>query len=320
MGWLASQIYTFTIVALFFIASGVFYVFSKNENQKENVRKGGSVFMKIMINSLIIENFIGILSNTTCRKNELGESFVLNNSNMKCFSGEHIGLFIVSLIIFFFYFLFAILFYPSLYKISNETESFFNIEVLGKVMYACVVVFISDEYMNFKLIFTIFLISLFLSLSIFGYFQDKYDYNTMKGHVQENILLLWIYFWAILSYNRLASIAGFWILVITAILLTIESYFIIYMESCHNKLKDCLRVLQANRNQNSAQDARVVKFIYVASNYQVVPPSDSQVVPPSDSHVVPPSDNQVVPDNQLDQCNHSQNLEDTIPNIDMSQI
>jgi hypothetical protein len=122
-----------------------------------------------------------------------------------------------------------------LYKFANETESFFNIEVLGKLMYACVVVFISDKYMNFKLIFVVMLIFSSLSLSVFGYLEGKYNSDLLYTHIKENTVLLWIYFWAVLSYNKLAGNAGFWILVITVLLVTVINYY----ESFHEAISRC---------------------------------------------------------------------------------
>ncbi|OMJ83855.1 hypothetical protein SteCoe_15158 [Stentor coeruleus] len=233
--WIVGQIYTFTLVGIFFLFSVVFYITSKKESNMNNVRKIGAAFMKFVINATVIENFVGILGNLACETSLVGESVVLNNDSLKCFSGEHIGIFIMSIVVFFAYFLFAILFYPCLYKFANETESFFNIEVLGKLMYACVVVFISDKYMNFKLLFVVLLIICSLSLSIFGYLEGKYNSDLLYTHIKENVVLLWIYFWAVLSYNDLAESAGFWILVITVLLVTVINYY----ESCHEAIVRC---------------------------------------------------------------------------------
>lgn len=276
--WVVGQIYTFTLVGVFFLFSVVFYITSKKESNSNTVRKVGAAFMKFVINATVIENFVGILGNLACETGLTGESLVLNNDSLKCFSGEHIGIFIMSIVVFFAYFLFAILFYPCLYKFANETESFFNIEVLGKLMYACVVVFISDKYMNFKLIFVVLLIFSSLSLSVFGYLEGKYNSDLLYTHIKENIVLLWIYFWAVLSYNKLAGNAGFWILVITVLLVTVINYY----ESFHEAISKCCTRFRewlaqdTNRTRLTNATTPQVEQLSVISN-----PSDAKLFLPA---------------------------------------
>ena len=170
--------------------------------------------MIIIASGLLVVNLIFLLSNLICESTN-GKLHLQNNEDIECMSPAHIGLLSTSIVLFIVYFFLVQVFYPSFYKLSTKVESYFNIEIHCKVIYAAIASCISDDLLGFKLVLCLVLVIVLIVYSVYRITARTGNVGKFKDDFKEYLIVVWIYIWALVLFNGVAASYGFYILIVT---------------------------------------------------------------------------------------------------------
>lgn len=212
--WIVSVILSFSLIFIFLVMTFVLFLLIKYKKNSPRMIQWGKSFMIMIASGLLVENLIFLLSNLICESTN-GNLHLQNNVDIDCMSRDHVALLSVSVILFVVYFFLVQVFYPSFYKLSTRIESYFNVEVHCKVIYSAIASCISNELLGFKLVLCL---CLGVTLVVYSFYRIRVGgCNTEKfrDDIKEYLVVVWIYIWAILLYNKVVTSDGFIVLIVT---------------------------------------------------------------------------------------------------------
>ena len=249
--WLVSVVLSSTMIGFFFLMTLTLYLLIKYKKTTPRLIKIAKVFMILVVSGLLIENSIFLFSNFICDSTN-GHLHIQNNKHIDCMSPSHIALLIISVIVFIIYFFLAQVFYPSFYRLSSDAECYFNVEVHCKVFYSAIASCISNELIGFKLFLCMCLV---VALIIYSYYRvgkgEAYK-KKFQEDIKEYLIVLWIYFWAMLYYYDVTSEYGYVVLVITVVIYSAYCYFS-YIKLIFEWMKKAFKCCKKYRVADSGQ-------------------------------------------------------------------
>lgn len=173
--------------------------------------KFGNGVLIFFSTGIFIETIIGLFSVMKCEFTSGIGYHMFRNQELLCFSNTHTGLFVVAIVIFVFYYLFVLFFYPFISKAHSKYDSHFNFDINGQLFYCMVFVFIPQKYVNVRLFMSL-LICAFLCVF---WVQDACNNNERRVTTKaiEYSLITFIYFCSLIFYNFGINFVGFWVLI-----------------------------------------------------------------------------------------------------------